>query len=135
MLIQESKFYCMSDSIVKAVCGSASFDWVWLDAEGSSGDILLCCNRRVLSIKDERVGSFSMSALVDLSNNSPWIVTSVYGPNDRSLRGNFWSELDNIHSRWIHPWCIGGDWNVIRFPTEKSCGDHISPDTSLLGLD
>ena len=29
------------------------------------------------------------------------------------------SELDDIRSRWNGPWWIGGDWNIIRFPSEK----------------
>lgn len=129
MLIQESKLSHMSNSIVKDICGCTYFEWVCLDAVGSYGSILLCSKKRVFAIKDEWVGSFSMLVLLkDPTNNSSWIVTLVYGPNDSSIRGNFWSELDYIHSRWTQPWCIRGDWNVIRFPTEKSGGDKVTSD-------
>lgn len=94
---------------------------------GPSGGIILCCRRRVLVIKDSWIGDFSVSALVeDLVNNCNWIVTSVYGPNDRRLSGNFWSELDSIRNRWRGPWFLGGDWNVIRYPSEKSSGSQIT---------
>lgn len=51
---------------------------------------------------------------------------NVYGPNDSRLRESFWRESDSIHSRWNGPWCLGGDWNVIRFPSEKSGGVLLS---------
>lgn len=37
MLMQETKLSFMSNSTVKAVCGSASFDWVCRDVVGSAG--------------------------------------------------------------------------------------------------
>lgn len=84
VLIQKSKLSSMSDLLIKEVCGSASFDWICLDAVGSSGGIILCCNRRALVIKDRWIEDFSVSALVmDLASNCTWIITFVYGPNDK----------------------------------------------------
>lgn len=123
MLIQESKLSSMSDSTIRGVCGSGFFDWVCLDVVGASGGILLCCNKRVLNIKDSWIGSLSVSALVeDLNNNFSWIISSVYGSKDSNVRANFWSELHYIRGRWRGPWCIGGDWNIARYPTEKMGG-------------
>ena len=34
--------------------------------------------------------------------------------------------LDFIRSKWEGPWCIGGDWNITRFPSEKSGGGTIT---------
>lgn len=64
----------------------------------------------------------------DLSNNSRWIITSVNGPNSIQRRVDFWKELDDIKSRWSGPWCVGGDWNVVRFPNEKLGGCRTTPD-------
>jgi hypothetical protein len=30
-----------------------------------------------------------------------------------------WEELAGVRSWWGVPWCIGGDFNVVRFPSEK----------------
>lgn len=57
--------------------------------------------------------------------NVGWIVTSVYGPNDSGTRHLFWDELDSIR-RWNGAWCIGGDRNVIRFPSKRSGGTFFS---------
>ena len=62
----------------------------------------------------------------DLGENSKWLPTSVYGPNDNQRRKEFWRELDMIRGRWKGSWCIGGDWNVIRFPNERLGGRRTS---------
>ena len=30
-----------------------------------------------------------------------------------------WSELGDIRDLWSDPWCIGGDFNVVRLPSER----------------
>lgn len=37
-------------------------------------------------------------------------------------------ELSNSRARWSGPWCVGGNWNIIKFPSERSSGDHLSAD-------
>ncbi|RVW76004.1 hypothetical protein CK203_052807 [Vitis vinifera] len=36
------------------------------------------------------------------------------------FREPFWEELGAIRGLWTDPWCIGGDFNVIKFPSERS---------------
>ena len=40
-------------------------------------------------------------------------------PNDDNNRQFLWDELVGIMSLWEMPWCIGGDLNAIRFPSER----------------
>ncbi len=37
-----------------------------------------------------------------------------------------WDELAGISSWWEVPWCIGGDLNVVRFPSEKARGQNFT---------
>ena len=30
-----------------------------------------------------------------------------------------WSELEDIRVLWSDPWCVGGDFNVVRLSSEK----------------
>ena len=39
-----------------------------------------------------------------------------------------WNELDDIRKGWNGPWCIGGDKNIIRFPSEKMGCSRTSAD-------
>ena len=55
-----------------------------------------------------------------------WGVANVYGPNDDSSRGGFCGFLSNILRQWPIPWCVGGDFNMIRFPQERKGGGVIS---------
>lgn len=113
MLLQETKLCSLSDLIVKELGGNISCDWVCLEATGSARGILICWDKRSFSLRDQWLGVFSASAILeDRTGYSSWLVTSVYGPIDRRLRGSFWNELDSIRSRWNGPWCLEGDWNV-----------------------
>jgi hypothetical protein len=44
----------------------------------------------------------------------------VYGPNDDVERRVLWEELADLRNLWKVPWCFGGDFNIVRFPGERS---------------
>jgi hypothetical protein len=52
-------------------------------------------------------------------DNLVWVFEGVYGPNDDGDRRVLWDELAGLMSWWEMPWCIGGDFNVVRFPSER----------------
>jgi len=54
--------------------------------------------------------------------NSSGLLQVFMGPNSGNDRRLLWDELAGIISWWNMPWCIGGDFNVTRFPSERSCG-------------
>ncbi|RVW72019.1 hypothetical protein CK203_054053 [Vitis vinifera] len=51
----------------------------------------------------------------------------IYGPTMKRFREFFWEELGAIRGLWNDPWCIGGDFNMIRFPDERRRGGRVSP--------
>ena len=50
----------------------------------------------------------------------------MYGSVERSLRESFWEELGSISGLWEEPWCVGGNFNEILYPNERTRGGRIS---------
>lgn len=82
---------------------------------------------RFVSISHTWKDYSSLTVVVeDLEKNLKWMLTLVYGPVDHYRKGDFWREIYNVKGRWSGAWCLGGDWNAIRFPSERSPGGRIS---------
>lgn len=50
----------------------------------------------------------------------------MYGPSSSNDRVEFWTELSRVAGLWKCPWVVGGDFNCIRFPSEKKGGSVIT---------
>lgn len=46
-------------------------------------------------------------------------VHGVYGLVRNDNRGEFFLELEAVAFRWSVPWCVGRDYNMMRWPTER----------------
>uniref|UniRef100_A0A7N2LEX3 GRAM domain-containing protein n=1 Tax=Quercus lobata TaxID=97700 RepID=A0A7N2LEX3_QUELO len=69
---------------------------------------------------EEAVGRFSVSCeFKNVVDHFVWALTGVYGPNSDRDRSFFWEELSGLCSWWDVPWCVRGDFNVVRFPSER----------------
>lgn len=89
-------------------------------------------NGAILNKRDHWVGIYSVSILLEEVNLGPSrIVTSVYGPNESSQLSLLWSELDSIRNRWNSPWRIEGEWNVVRFPFERSGCSYLTSEMTV----
>ncbi|XVF10646.1 hypothetical protein REPUB_Repub07fG0200300 [Reevesia pubescens] len=44
---------------------------------------------------------------------------NIYAPNDDGDRAYLWKELTEVLNSLDVAWCLGGDFNVVRFPWEK----------------
>ena len=78
-------------------------------------------DKRSLILLDKEVGMFTVSCLFkNVSDGIVWDFTGVYGPLSKDRRSLLWEELGAITGLWEAPWCIGGDFNVTLFPSERS---------------
>jgi hypothetical protein len=78
-------------------------------------------DKRVIEKLDEATGYYSLSCKFrNVLDQFEWSFIGVYGPNLDSERCFLWEELAGLQSWWEVPWCIGGDFNVVRFPNEKT---------------
>ena len=50
----------------------------------------------------------------------------MYGLVEGRYKELFWEELSSIRGLWDGPWCLGGDFNEIVSPSERSKGGRLS---------
>jgi exonuclease III len=118
--LQETKLENISRSVVRSLWSNRFADWKFLESEGASGGILLMWDNRVTEVQDCVKGQFSISCrFKNVQDQFEWAFSGVYGPNLDVDRFILWDELAGVRSWWGVPWCIGGDFNVVRFPSEK----------------
>ena len=72
------------------------------------------------------IGSFSVSVKFLLDGSGPLWVSAVYGPNNPSIRKEFWVEMLDLFGLTYPSWCVGGDFNVIRRRLEKLGGSGVT---------
>ena len=125
--LQETKMELITRREIRSLWGCQHLDWLHLGSIGASRGVLVMWDRRMVEKIDEAVGRFSVSCkfknAVDLF---VWAFIGVYGPNSDHDRCLLWEELTGIHSWWNVPWCIGGDFNVVQFPSEHLGADSFS---------
>ncbi|XP_039141337.1 uncharacterized protein LOC120278673 [Dioscorea cayenensis subsp. rotundata] len=68
-------------------------------------------------------GTFSITLeFTNTSLNIKWACTSVYGPNDRTLKFEFWNELRTVRNLHELSWLICGDFNTSFTFNDKNNG-------------
>ena len=91
--------------------------WWGLDYVGSEG----------LRKVEVLVGLFSVSVQwKGVEDGFTWACSGVYGPNDNNLRSDLWDELVGIQQYWNVLWCCFGDFNIVRFPSERRGGSRLT---------
>lgn len=126
--LQEAKLKFVSRAIVCSLWGHHHIDWCYLGSRGASGRIVLVWDRRVVEKVEECVGAFSIDcSFRSVEDNFEWDFACVYRPNDDHDKKMLWDELAKLISWWDLSWCIGGDLNIIRYPSERSSDTHLSP--------
>ena len=119
--LQESKLELINRGVIFSLWGGHHVDWLYLGSVGASGGVLLMWDNRVVEKLEEAVGRFLVSCkFKNVVDQFVWAFTGVYGPNCDRDRGPLREELSGVCSWWDVPWCVGGDFNVVRFPSERS---------------
>ena len=125
--LQETKIQEMSRMIVRSLGVGRCLDWKVLNSRGSPGGVLVFWDKRVLHLLEVEVGNFSVSCrFKNCEDDFCWLFSGVYGPSLMKEREDFWAELGAVRGLWSDPWCVAGDFNVVRFPVESSRGGRLS---------
>lgn len=97
------------------------FDYV--PAMGTTGGIIIGWNSSSLTRHTIKVGVYSLTVeFFSVQENLTWRYTTVYGPNEHSLKQVFWEELKTCRGPPNLPWVICGDFNAIFSLEDKSSG-------------
>ncbi|XP_023926420.1 uncharacterized protein LOC112037820 [Quercus suber] len=125
---QETKVSSTDGAFVRSLWGSPFIDWVVLDTVQTSGGVLLIWDKRVVEKFDVIAGQFSVSVLLrGVVDDFVWACTGVYGPNDDGQRASLWEELSQVCARWPMARCLVGNFNIIRYPSERLGCESFSP--------
>ena len=93
---------------------------VYLEKTRCSKFQLLWWDKRLVVV-DECARDYTLAvSFKNVVDRSIWALAGVYGPNSNRDRRLLWDELAGLRYWWNLPWCIGGDFNVTRFSTERS---------------
>ncbi|KAL4189368.1 hypothetical protein AMTRI_Chr08g165100 [Amborella trichopoda] len=115
--------------LVRQVWVRRSSQWVSLPAIGASGGIWIVHDISDFTLNSYFIGLYSITILLfSISDGTPFKFTTVNGPTSSYLRSRLSSELGHV-ATLPHPiWCLGGDFNVTRWPHERNSSNSISPD-------
>ncbi|KAG2679693.1 hypothetical protein I3760_11G063600 [Carya illinoinensis] len=117
--LQETKLKRIDRKIVRSIWSCVHMDWVFMASNGASGGVLVMWDRRVVEKMKEFIGLYLVACFFkSVTDNFLWAFVGVDGPNLDNNKRYLWKELAGVHSWWDLPWCIGGDFNVIRFPSD-----------------
>ena len=125
--LQETKIQDMSQGVVHSLGVRRFLGWGAVSAKGAAGGVVVFWDNRVLELVGMEMGLFSiLCRFKNCKDGFLWIFTGVYGPTLKRYREPFWEELGVIRGLWSDLWCIGGDFNVIRFPSKRSREGRLS---------
>lgn len=112
---QETKKQNFQDSFLNYI--HKDFAWQYLPA----GGILVGFNERKFEALAQKVGSFSVAAIVrNCYDKFTWRLITVYGSPYDEGKQDFIFELDSLLVNWDGPTVIGGDFNLVCNSKEKS---------------
>lgn len=126
--LREAKIHCNIDSVIRNIKGSRRCGREWVLQEGASGGLIVIWNEDTLEkqavFKSQRASNLKECTINFLSKSDDfrWVVANTYGPNEETERSAFQDLLSFFLSRWLIPWCFGGDFNMVRFSYEKKKG-------------
>ena len=125
--LQEIKLIGLDRHMVGSFWSCPYVDWVALDAVQTAGGVLMMWDRRVLERLEFMEGSFLVSVRWQgVGHGFSWVCYVVYSPIDNNTIGLMWDELVGIQQYWNVPWCCIGDFNIVRFPSERFCNSHLT---------
>jgi len=100
---------------------SKKYAWHWIPSEGKSGGILCGVNLEKFDVIHFSEGNFSLSATVQCKKEKKkLLLVSIYGPAHDENKEEFITELSQICHKRSCPMLMGGDFNIMRYSSDKN---------------
>jgi hypothetical protein len=101
-------------------CANKNFIWDWTPPNGRTGGILVGLNPKKFKVLNIMHRNFSLKfKLCNKEDNFEWCLIAVYGAAQDNDKENFLSELVRMCDTSNISLMVGGDFNIIRSPSEK----------------
>lgn len=100
--------------------GKVPFQHIHKLARGNTGGILVDHGipRRLMFWTQSMVTFVPILCRNKDGDRYRWAFSRVYGPCDQSASTRLWEEFSRVMEEWKVPWCLDGDFNVVRFPSK-----------------
>jgi hypothetical protein len=106
---------------LKNLCAGRDYIWHSKAPVGRSGGMLLGIDLQFFDIGAIDEGQFYIKFhLCNNADHYKWALVLVYGPAQGEHKERFLAELVNMCSHENLPLLIGGDYNILRHPSEKN---------------
>ena len=124
--LQETKFQNLSRGVIRSLWGGPYVDCLFVCPMGLWG-VFYYFGINVVWRKLMRLWVCTLFLVnFEVSSGFESVFIGVYGPHDLSARRNFWDEMSGVESWWDVPWVVGGDFNVVRYPSERLAAVNIT---------
>lgn len=118
--IQETMQADIDDEIIRQIDPSQSYLWKWLSSNGKSVGILSGINIELMDVGSFKEGKYILQQnLWDKIKQCKWNFLNTYGAAHDENKEEFLCELANFCGGCTEPYLIGGDFNLIRYSSEK----------------
>jgi hypothetical protein len=119
--LQETIKRDYTNQLLKDLVNGQDFSWIWTEAEGHSGGTLTGVKNGDIEVLSSDRGVFFLSIRAKSSqNNLKWEVINIYGHVQNERKQDFLEEISVKISNTQCSFILGGDFNLIRYASEKS---------------
>ncbi|KAG6666667.1 hypothetical protein CIPAW_01G048000 [Carya illinoinensis] len=118
--LQETKMCSIDRHIIRSLWSCSFVGWCYLTSSGALGGVLVLWDKRVVELVEECIGKFSVAvSFKNIQDGWTWALANMYGPNADREKSLLWEEMAGLHVVWDLPWVFCGDFNVVRFSSER----------------
>lgn len=120
-LLQETKLNDCDRIKAKSFLPHLCDQFESLPSTGTRGGMINAFSSRLFTLQSAKRSAYTLTICLRtyLSPNEIWI-TNVYAPTEHALKQSFLDEFKSIAPTTPTPWIVLGDFNLMRFSTDKN---------------